>query len=76
MVYDFAVAHYTRTMERGQLLRSLTPLYLGWVAGFVNDVQALDGAGTEARVDALCAAFEQEKRYLIGRWRWPDSFNP
>lgn len=76
VVYDFAVAHYIRTMERGQLLRSLTPLYLGWVAGFVNDVQALDGAGTEARVDALCAAFEQEKRYLIGRWRWPDSFNP
>jgi hypothetical protein len=76
VVYDFAVAHYTRAMERGQLLRSMTPLYLGWVAGFVNDVRGLDGAGTEARIEALCAAFEREKRYLIGRWRWPDSFNP
>jgi hypothetical protein len=76
VVYDFAVAHYTRAMERGQLLRSMTPLYLGWVAGFVNDVRGLDGSGTEARIETLCAAFEREKRYLIGRWRWPDSFTP
>ena len=76
VVYDFAVAHSTRALERGQLLRSMTPLYLGWVAGFVNDVRALDPAATEARVEALCAAFEREKRYLIGRWRWPDTFNP
>lgn len=76
VVYDFAVAHYTRTLERGQLLRSMTPLYLGWAAGFVNEVRQLDGAGTEARVEALCAAFEREKPYLIGRWRWPDGFNP
>jgi hypothetical protein len=76
VVYDFAVAHSVRTLERGQLLRSMTPLYLGWVAGFVNDVTALDADATEARVEGLCAAFEREKQYLIRRWRWPDSFNP
>jgi glucosylglycerate synthase len=76
VVYDFAVAHSTRAVERTQLLRSMTPLYLGWVAGFVNEVGALDGPATEARVEQLCLAFEQEKRYLIGRWRWPDNFNP
>jgi len=76
VVYDFAVAHYLRTMERQQLLRSMTPLYLGWVAGFVNDVRTLDAAATEARVERLCAAFEREKRYAIARWRWPDEFNP
>lgn len=76
VVYDFAVAWYARTVERQQLLRSMTPLYLGWLAGFANDVRSLDAAATEARVEALAAAFEREKRYLIGRWRWPDGFNP
>ena len=76
VVYDFAVAHYTRTMDRNQLLRSMTPLYLGWVAGFVNDIRGLDASAAEARVEELCAAFEGEKRYAIARWRWPDDFNP
>src|SRR5262249_37846231 len=76
IVYDFAVAHSTRVVERQQLLRSMTPLYLGWVRGFVEDVRELDGEGTEARVEALCGAFEREKPYAIARWRWPDSFNP
>lgn len=76
VVYDFAVAHFAKTMERRQLLGSMTPLYLGWVASFVGEVRALDGAAAEARVETLCAAFEREKRYLIARWRWPDTFNP
>jgi len=74
VVYDFALAHATRTVERQLLLRSMTPLYLGFVAGFVNETRELDGAGTERRIEALCAAFEQEKRYAIARWRWPDHF--
>ena len=76
IVYDFAVAHFAKTMERRQLLASMTPLYLGWVASFVAEVGALDGAAAEARIESLCAAFEREKRYLIARWRWPDTFNP
>lgn len=76
IIYDFAVAHSTRVVERQQLLRSMTPLYLGWVRGFVEDVRELDGEGTEARIEALCGWFEREKPYAIARWRWPDSFNP
>jgi hypothetical protein len=76
IVYDFAVAHYVKTMERRQLLASLTPLYLGWIASFVSETVSLDEPAAEARVEALCAAFEHEKRYLISRWRWPDGFNP
>ena len=76
VVYDFAVAHFTRLVERRQLLLSLTPLYLGWVASFANETRTLDAAATEARVERLCAAFEREKPYLISRWRWSDSFNP
>jgi hypothetical protein len=76
IVYDFALAHATRAVERQQLLRSMTPLYLGWVRGFVEGVRELNGDGMEARVEALCGWFEREKSYGIARWRWPDSFNP
>jgi glucosylglycerate synthase len=76
IVYDFAVGWRVKVMDREQLLRSLTPLYLGWVAGFVNEVAPLSPADAEARVERLCAAFEQEKPYVISRWRWPDRFSP
>jgi len=76
IVYDFAVAHYAKLVERRQLLLSMTPLYLGWAASFANETRDLDAAATEARVQQLCGTFEREKRYLISRWRWPDGFNP
>jgi hypothetical protein len=76
VVYDFAVGWRMKSMDREQLLRSMTPLYLGWVAGFVNEVGPLAQADADARVERLCAAFEAEKRYLISRWRWPDRFSP
>lgn len=76
IVYDFAVGWRTKSMDRNQLLLSMTPLYLGWVASWVNEVGPLEPGAAEARVERLCEAFEQEKRYLISRWRWPDRFTP
>ena len=37
IVHDFALAHRLRTINREHLLESLTPLYFGWVASYVND---------------------------------------
>jgi hypothetical protein len=76
VVYDFAVGWRVKAMDRDQLLRSMAPLYLGWVASFVNEVAPLSTADADARVERLCAAFEAEKPYLISRWRWPDRFSP
>jgi hypothetical protein len=76
IVYDFAVGWRTKTMDRPQLLRSMTPLYMGWLAGFVNEVAPVDRVAKEERVEVLCQAFEAEKPYLISRWRWPDRFTP
>lgn len=76
IIYDFAVGWRLKTMERSQLLRSLTPIYLGWLAGYTNEVGPLGPEQAEARVEAICSAFEAEKRYLITRWRWPDRFSP
>jgi hypothetical protein len=76
LVYDFAIGWRVKVMDREQLLRSMTPLYLGWVASFVAEVGPLGRPEADARVEALCAAFEAEKPYLISRWRWPDRFSP
>jgi hypothetical protein len=74
VVYDFAVAHHFRTISRDHLLRAFTPLYLGWVASFVMEMETADAAQVEARIETLCLRYEEQKPYLISRWRWPDRF--
>ncbi len=71
IVYDFAFGYAFRVMARDHLLRSLAPLYAGWMTSFL-----VQSAGAEARAAArladVAAAFEAQKRYLISRWRWPE----
>ncbi|HUB00199.1 MAG TPA: hypothetical protein VMA34_17840 [Terracidiphilus sp.] len=74
IVYDFLLAHRLRTINRGHLLGALIPLYLAWVASHINAVAS--GMDPEQHVDAVAAAFANEKPYLVARWRWPDRFNP
>jgi hypothetical protein len=74
VVYDFAVAHHFRTVSRDHLLRAFTPLYLGWVASFVMEMETADAIQVETRIENLCLRYESQKPYLISRWRWPDRF--
>jgi hypothetical protein len=76
IIYDFALAHRLRTINRTHLLRSLTPLYLGWVASYALETEAADSASLNRRLERLSIAYEAGKPYLISRWRWPDRFNP
>lgn len=76
VVYDFALAWRSRTIDREHLLRALTPLYLGWVASWVNAVRETSAEEAQDRIEKLCLAYEAQKAYLISRWRWPDRFNP
>ncbi|HEY3457909.1 MAG TPA: hypothetical protein VGK64_25230 [Bryobacteraceae bacterium] len=76
IIYDFALAHRLRTIGRDHLLRAMTPLYLGWVASYALEVESLEPAGVQKRLERLCTAFENGKPYLLSRWRWPDRFNP
>ena len=73
IVFDFLVAYRLRTLNRGHLLGALIPLYLAWVAGHLNVVKS--GTSSEAHVEAVAAAFESDKQYIVSRWRWPDRFN-
>lgn len=75
-IYDVLLAYHARSLSREHLLPALTPLYLGWFAGFAMGVAGTTGAEVERRIEELCQRFEGEKPYLISRWRWPDRFNP
>ena len=74
IVYDFLIAYRGRTLNRGHLLGALIPLYLAWVAGHIN--LTASGADSERHIEAVAAAFDADKPYLVSRWRWPDRFNP
>jgi glucosylglycerate synthase len=73
IIYDFLLAHRLRTINRGHLLGAMVPLYLAWVASYINVTAESDG---ESHIEAVTTAFETEKPYLVSRWRWPDRFNP
>jgi hypothetical protein len=72
IIYDFALGYSLRALPRDHLLRSLTPLYTGWLASFVLQMEGASMGQVEERVEDLCLAFESEKRHLISRWRWPE----
>jgi len=74
IVFDFLLAYRLRTINRGHLLGALTPLYLAWVASHINITAS--GTNSEHHIEAVAAAFEADKPYLVSRWRWPDRFNP
>ncbi len=69
VVYDFALGHHYAVVHREHLLRSLVPLYLGRTAAFVNATRRRDAMQTEAAIDAVGAAFEADKPYLVEHWR-------
>ena len=72
IVYDFAVAFRLRSIAREHLLRSLVPLYSGWLGSYISEVRGTGIAGADHRVEILAEAFETQKPYLIARWRWPE----
>lgn len=76
VVYDFALAHRLRTINRDQMLRALTPIYLGWVASYALELGDAPPEAVEQRIERLCVAYENTKSYFVSRWRWPDRFNP
>ena len=51
IIYDFALGYSLRVLPHDHLLRSLTPLYTGWLASFVMqmDGAAQPGADRAAR---------------------------
>ena len=76
IVYDFALAHRQRAINREHLLRAMTPLYLAWVASHALEIRDTSAASFQNSLERLALAYEKQKPYLLSRWRWPDRFNP
>jgi hypothetical protein len=76
IIYDFAFGYSERVMAREHLLRSLTPLYSGWLASYCLQVRDASSADVENRIEQVCLAFESQRRHLIARWRWPERLRP
>ena len=68
ILYEFAAAHRRKPLERGHLLRSLTPLYLGKVASNVAEMREMGAAEVEERIEELCRCFERHRPYLLAAW--------
>ncbi|MGH9796351.1 MAG: hypothetical protein ACRD5G_16405, partial [Candidatus Acidiferrales bacterium] len=68
VIYEFAVAHRNRVIDRGHLMQSLVPLYMGRTASFVSEMRDAGPAEVEQRIDQLAGVFEAEKPYLMERW--------
>lgn len=76
VVYDFALGHRLRTLNRDHLLRAITPIYLAWVASYALEMEKSTPSAVEQRLERLSVAYETGKPYFLSRWRWPDRFNP
>ena len=68
LVYDFALAYHRRKLDRGHLVKSLTPLYLGWVASLAIQAAGETAAQVEDRIDKLCLVYERLKPRLARDW--------
>ena len=68
LIYDLALAYHRRVMDREHLLKSLAPLYLGWVASFARQTEKETTEQVEDRIERLCLVYEQLKPYLINQW--------
>lgn len=68
LIYEAALAYHRREIDREHLLKSLAPLYLGWVASFAGQTENKSAAQSEDRIERLCLIYEQLKPYLINQW--------
>ncbi len=68
IIYGFAIAAHRQIMSREHLLKSLTPLYIGRTASFVQENLNSDATEVEEKIEALCNIFEREKSLIVDNW--------
>ena len=69
VVYDFLLAYRARVMYQDHITRSLAPLYLGCTASLVLETRDRPDEAVAQATERLARAFEDEKPYLVDRWR-------
>lgn len=69
IVYDLAVIFNCWKGNTHKLIDLSSPLYFGKVASIANRIMDLDYVETEKVINDNLRAFENEKTYLVDRWR-------
>jgi hypothetical protein len=70
ILFDVAVAYRNATADiRLSLLEALLPLYYGKVASYVRKTERMSTQQAEEVVENECMVFEENKSYLISRWK-------
>jgi hypothetical protein len=68
VVYGFATAARSRTINVDHLASMFVPLYLWRAAAFMAHASREDDEAVQARLDALCEAFQRLKPVLVDHW--------
>jgi hypothetical protein len=68
LIYNSALAYHRRVFDREHLIKSLMPLYLGWVTSFARQSELETSAQVDDRIEKLCLVYEQLKPYLLNQW--------
>ncbi len=68
VIYDFAAGFHRELVHRDHLLKSMIPLYLGWVASFYLENRGSPASAVEEKIEDLCRIFQHQKPYLLERW--------
>ncbi|MEQ6341371.1 MAG: glycosyl transferase family 2 [Gammaproteobacteria bacterium] len=69
VIYDYTIAFHKKKLPAEHLIKSLTPLYVGKTASFILAAEHMDGTEVETEIEKLCIEFENNKDYLVTRWK-------
>ncbi len=68
-VYEFAAAYHRGVMNRNHIVQALVPLYRGQMFSFLLEQENSSPEEIEADNESLCLEFENQKPYLVERWK-------
>jgi YHS domain-containing protein len=69
IVYDLFLSFHSWRKDRFKLINIMSPLYHASVASFVNITKDMDNHEAELVVERQAEVFEEEKGYLISKWK-------
>ncbi len=69
VLFDFAKSYHHNTVEKSMAIEVLIPLYYGMTLSFVNKTEGMSIQQAEEFLEDMCLVFEQNKPYIIDRWK-------
>ncbi len=67
-VFEFAASYHKSVINRDHIIQALVPLFRGRALTFLLQNRDASDDEVERHVESLCAAFEQQKPYLLEVW--------